>query len=356
MDMNIFMKQSRLNSGLTQKDAANRIGVSEATIQNWETGRTKFPDIQIFGNIIRVYHIDKELLLKSYIDTLRKEITNIQVKPDTVIVLADENFENFPNEEDFEKVLKINPYLKTTNITINIFNNTEQDIIDVLCTLLIDEDLPSIEKTQCKILISNSVKVLKRLIGYNTTLQDLSSIIWNIKDIGRTNYVMPLRKLKETPDGNPMYTEIYRENLEIIDWFLNDYYQGIGCSKYAPKSYNNTNSLRYKLNELLYDPYLKKIFIENKNRFKPKEEYLMNFGFVQNEESEKNDVKIENKDKNVNELDFNNLPDNTLIIFQCFSKDELFYKVIDKMLKHLEQKLKIKQLNQELEKNIEIRR
>lgn len=38
--MGITLKIARLNAGLTQKQASERVGVSELTIRNWEHGKT----------------------------------------------------------------------------------------------------------------------------------------------------------------------------------------------------------------------------------------------------------------------------------------------------------------------------
>ena len=44
----ITCKAARINAGLTQKEAAEKIGVSVSTIKNWETGKTypKQPEIE----------------------------------------------------------------------------------------------------------------------------------------------------------------------------------------------------------------------------------------------------------------------------------------------------------------------
>lgn len=39
----ITLKAARVNVGLTQKEVADRIGVSETTIFNWENGKNKMP-------------------------------------------------------------------------------------------------------------------------------------------------------------------------------------------------------------------------------------------------------------------------------------------------------------------------
>lgn len=50
----ISLKAARVNAGMSQKQAASKIGVSVATIQNCETGAT-VPDWETVGRIQEAY-------------------------------------------------------------------------------------------------------------------------------------------------------------------------------------------------------------------------------------------------------------------------------------------------------------
>lgn len=50
----ITLAAARINSGLTQIEAAEKIGVSKSTIGNWEKGKTK-PDVNDLKKIEDVY-------------------------------------------------------------------------------------------------------------------------------------------------------------------------------------------------------------------------------------------------------------------------------------------------------------
>lgn len=52
--MGNLLKQSRLRAGLTQKIAADRIGVKQSTVAMWETGKC-FPRASLFEKIAEVY-------------------------------------------------------------------------------------------------------------------------------------------------------------------------------------------------------------------------------------------------------------------------------------------------------------
>lgn len=41
MKINISLKAVRANTGMTQKDWAKALGVSDETVKNWETGKTE---------------------------------------------------------------------------------------------------------------------------------------------------------------------------------------------------------------------------------------------------------------------------------------------------------------------------
>lgn len=54
--MKISLKAARANKGLTQKEAAKKIGISSDTLANYEKG-VSFPDIPVIVNIEKVYGV-----------------------------------------------------------------------------------------------------------------------------------------------------------------------------------------------------------------------------------------------------------------------------------------------------------
>lgn len=42
-DVKISLAAARVNSGMTQKEAASKVGVSKTTLINWEKNKTKIP-------------------------------------------------------------------------------------------------------------------------------------------------------------------------------------------------------------------------------------------------------------------------------------------------------------------------
>lgn len=54
--MQITLKAARINSGLTQKEAAERLKISESTLYNYECGK-QYPDVPIIQRIEKLYNI-----------------------------------------------------------------------------------------------------------------------------------------------------------------------------------------------------------------------------------------------------------------------------------------------------------
>lgn len=54
--MTMTLKAARVNKGLTQKQAASLLGVSEATIVNYERGKS-YPGVDVLKRIERLYEI-----------------------------------------------------------------------------------------------------------------------------------------------------------------------------------------------------------------------------------------------------------------------------------------------------------
>lgn len=52
--MKLYLKAARVNAGLTQKQAAEALGISKSTLLNYEMYRTK-PDIELSKKIADLY-------------------------------------------------------------------------------------------------------------------------------------------------------------------------------------------------------------------------------------------------------------------------------------------------------------
>ena len=67
---NLF--NARKNSGLSQEEVAEKLGVSRQTISKWETDET-LPDIQQSKNLAKLYHMSLDKLIEFDIDVEKIE-------------------------------------------------------------------------------------------------------------------------------------------------------------------------------------------------------------------------------------------------------------------------------------------
>ena len=78
MEIGKKLKDARIRSGLTQENAAEKIGVSRQTISNWENERS-YPDIISVIKLSSLYSISLDALLKGDEEMIRHldESTNV---------------------------------------------------------------------------------------------------------------------------------------------------------------------------------------------------------------------------------------------------------------------------------------
>ena len=55
------LKAARVNAGLSQKEAAKKLGISNKTLCNWENGKT-FPDQPMIEKICSLYGIAYDMI------------------------------------------------------------------------------------------------------------------------------------------------------------------------------------------------------------------------------------------------------------------------------------------------------
>lgn len=60
--MKITLKAARVNAGLTQKEAAEKLGISNTTLCSWEKGLS-MPNIQQVLKICELYKVDLDNLI-----------------------------------------------------------------------------------------------------------------------------------------------------------------------------------------------------------------------------------------------------------------------------------------------------
>lgn len=85
MELHEKLKNARTEKNISQKEAADKIGVSRQTLSSWETGKT-YPDIASLISLSDLYRVSLDALLKedkktsAYVDYVDKAIGVIKNK------------------------------------------------------------------------------------------------------------------------------------------------------------------------------------------------------------------------------------------------------------------------------------
>ena len=192
MKFNEFMKTSRENQKYTQQKAADMIGVSLPTIQNWESGKNKPNDESLWREICKVYDLTLDEFLDYYTAQLKLEINNSE----------EHNKENefkykdlLPSDFDFNKLEVFN------------FNEVEQDIFFII-SLANKKDIyfPMLYSKYNALTVIKTINKMKEL--------GLIADINNDDDLYLTN------------NGYIVYSYIYENNklFNIYDLSFNNFY------------------------------------------------------------------------------------------------------------------------------------
>lgn len=115
-------------------------------------------------------------------------------------------------------------YFNPTHKDCPYFNplyGPEDDVVENMATTfkMLDPDSPQFFKDKNENLIRRSIKVIKRLKGNSATFLDLSALVFNIDNQGKAmiNSLAQLGRTGQTAEQT-------KENMEIADWFINEYF------------------------------------------------------------------------------------------------------------------------------------
>lgn len=119
--------------------------------------------------------------------------------------------------------------MQETITTNNMFQQSEKKLIKYLYLKLIPyEKITKEDEIKNKMLITNSVKILKYLLDDKITLLDFYLLISNQNDEGRKQYLIPLRKkMNKMIETNSIQPFDKFEIDRLLNWFLDDYYGSI---------------------------------------------------------------------------------------------------------------------------------
>lgn len=151
------------------------------------------------------------------------------------------------------EVIYFNPILPDCAY-FNPLYGKEIDVVENMATTfnMLNPDSPQFFKDMSENLIRKSTKLLKRLYKDDATLLDLNTLVWDTGGKGR-KMVMEFSKLS---DPHP---DIQKENEEIYQWFLDDYYTGAKGEKGATKTYEHCSGVRTQISKLVSNEFLRKV-------------------------------------------------------------------------------------------------
>lgn len=151
------------------------------------------------------------------------------------------------------EVLYFNPILPDCPYFNPLFG-LETDVIENMATTfkMLNPDSSQFFLDMNENTIRKALKILKRLKGDDATLLDLDTLLNNTGGQGR-KIVMDFSKL-QVP--NP---SVARENSDIAQWFLNDYYSGLSGERGATKTFEHCSGLRSQVAKLTSNEFLRRV-------------------------------------------------------------------------------------------------
>lgn len=188
MKLNEKIKEIRIKNNLTQKEFAQKIGVSLSSLQKYEYGDF-YPNPEIVKKIINLFNVSlkdvdnfTEISLKE-IDNFKKNITN-----EVLNQIKNQRHKEWINKKNIEndnlKEIKkiIDSYNSQSNITNDEINNIEQKIFELLaytgCSFLFNEKTQNITINFIKYDMNLNIK-----ISINDLLLILDLLFSNFKNV-----------------------------------------------------------------------------------------------------------------------------------------------------------------------------
>lgn len=76
--LKISLKAARVNAGLSQKDVANELKVSNKTLTNWENGKS-FPDAEKIEALCKLYGLSYDNINFLPINSLKENLHQVTI-------------------------------------------------------------------------------------------------------------------------------------------------------------------------------------------------------------------------------------------------------------------------------------
>lgn len=156
-----------------------------------------------------------------------------------------------------KKAMYFNPVMEDCT-PFNPCEGGEDEVIENITTTFksMADDSSQFFQDQNENLLRNALKVLKRLEASNpekhhVTLIKLSRFLQNIDDEGKKT-IDEFKKLYPSP-------EIKKENEDIAEWFMGDYFTGAaGNNRFGTKTYEHCSGVRTQIAKLISNKHLRR--------------------------------------------------------------------------------------------------
>ena len=141
MNLGNSLFQARKKSGLSQKDVAQKLGVSRQTVSKWETDET-VPDIRQSKRMAVLYHLSLDELINFDLDVkqVQDAIDNTSAETEAKINWTNAWGKKYPILLKYQESVNISNYARRLNMMLDElrqeYNFSEQDAMLVLKDIL----------------------------------------------------------------------------------------------------------------------------------------------------------------------------------------------------------------------------
>ena len=141
MNLGNSLFQARKNSGFSQEDVAEKLGVSRQTVSKWETDET-VPDIRQSKRMAVLYHLSLDELINFDLDVkqVQDAIDNTSAETEAKINWTNAWGKKYPILLKYQESVNISNYARRLNMMLDElrqeYNFSEQDAMLVLKDIL----------------------------------------------------------------------------------------------------------------------------------------------------------------------------------------------------------------------------
>ena len=201
-----FIKEIRKNNNLTQKDLADKYGVTYQAVSKWENGKN-IPDIMLLKQISKDFNVNIEDILDGEVNSNKKKKNNIFIIIGIILIIVIIClFGIFTNKNDDFEFKKITSNCNNFNITGSMaYNDGKSSIYISNINYCGGSDDTLYDKLECVLYESNG-NIETRIDEYNYDKEENIKLEDFFKNVtfNVDNYTRSCKEYKE----NSLYLQI----------------------------------------------------------------------------------------------------------------------------------------------------